>query len=164
MCNDADSNLETSMGNEATTLQLDNESSSGSDENLNSDAMSDTSENLGVSVAGLSSNSCSSSKASKKAKKVRSFDPNWKTTRPLLENTPDGIKCKLCLKYNKDNKFTQGCKNFKTTTLVKHRHHRQALQDEQQRATKMRNKASHLSVKQTTDQLLRSCYEAIPRI
>ena len=144
MCTDADSNLETSMGNEATTLQLDYESSSASDE-----AMSDTSENLGASVAASSpsSNSCSVHKSSKKAKKERTFDPNWQKTRPWLENTPDGMKCNLCLKYNKDNKFTQGCKNFKTTTLVKYRHHRQALQDEQQRATKMRNKASHLSVK-----------------
>ena len=112
MCTDADRNSGTSMGNEATTLKLDNESSSGSDENLNSDAMSDTSENLGVSVDGPSSNSCSSYKASKKAKKERSFDPNWKTTRPWLENTLDGMKCKLCLEYNKDNKFTQGCKKL----------------------------------------------------
>ena len=68
MCTDrdADSNSETSVGNEATTLQLDYESSSASDE-----AMSDTSENLGASVAASSpsSTSCSVHKSSKKAKK-----------------------------------------------------------------------------------------------
>ena len=48
------------------------------------------------------------------------FQESWKQKWPWIKNTESGMFCTLCEKHKKCNKFTTGCKNFRTSTLERH--------------------------------------------
>lgn len=70
--------------------------------------------------------------ASKK-KKSHVFNESWKQHRPwLFLNEKNEMKCKWCIDTGKNNSFTTGNKNYRTSTLERHVDlpaHKQAILD-----------------------------------
>lgn len=68
----------------------------------------------------------------KKAKIDRNFNKDWLTKHSWLEFKDGRMFCGPCTKQKKVNVFTEGCTNFRTTTLDRHLasgDHRQAIKD-----------------------------------
>ena len=69
----------------------------------------------------------SSSQGPSKGKKLSSttsskcFQKEWVKIWPWLEQTAEGMQCRLCIKHKMDNAFTSGkCTNFRTNTMRRH--------------------------------------------
>ena len=54
-------------------------------------------------------------------KRKRTFQPDWKTKFDWIEyDETTGMRCKVCIKYEKNGTFSTGCTNFKIEAIRKH--------------------------------------------
>jgi hypothetical protein len=53
-------------------------------------------------------------------KRKREFLQSWKALYRWLENTDQGMVCKICTKFDKTGTFVTGCKNFKRDSINHH--------------------------------------------
>ena len=61
------------------------------------------------------------SKASSSTSTVRKLRPAWKNVNPWLQYDKEkGMSCSICAKHQKNNAFTKGTTNFRSSTLERH--------------------------------------------
>ena len=59
-------------------------------------------------------------KASSSTSTVRKFRPAWKNVYPWLQYDEEkGMSCSICMKHQKNNAFTQGTNNFRSSMLAR---------------------------------------------
>ena len=65
--------------------------------------------------------------ASNSTSTVRKFRLAWKNVYPWLQYDEEkGMPCSICVRHRKNNAFTKGTNNFRSSTLERHvAHHRQ---------------------------------------
>ena len=60
-------------------------------------------------------------KASSSTSTIRKFHPAWKNVYPWLQYDQEkGMSCSFCVKHQKNNAFTKGTNNFRSSTLERH--------------------------------------------
>ena len=77
----------------------------------------------------------SSATSPKRPKQERHFQKDWQLKWPWIDYKEDqgAMWCKLCVAHKKKNTMTEGCTNFRTTTIERHNKsvdHQRAVQDD----------------------------------
>ena len=69
----------------------------------------------------------------KKQKFEHSFQEKWLEKWPFLRKTEKGMFCQTCINQKKKNTLTEGCTNYRTSTIDRHlvtQDHQDALREE----------------------------------
>ena len=91
------------------------------------DRLDEDSEAEGVSSTSSQPPELQEPTASNSTSTVRKFRLAWKNVYPWLQYDKEkGMSCSICVKHKKNNAFTEGTNNFRSSTLERHvAHHRQ---------------------------------------
>ena len=91
------------------------------------DRLDEDSEVEGVSSTSSQPPELQEPTASNSTSTVRKFRLAWKNVYPWLQYDKEkGMSCSICVKHKKNNAFTEGTNNFRSSTLERHvAHHRQ---------------------------------------
>ena len=91
------------------------------------DRLDEDSEAEGVSSTSSQPPELQEPTASNSTITVRKFRLAWKNVYPWLQYDEEkGMPCSICVRHRKNNTFTKGTNNFRSSTLERHvAHHRQ---------------------------------------
>ena len=91
------------------------------------DRLDEDSEAEGVSSTSSQPPELQEPTASNSTSTVRKFRLAWKNVYPWLQYDEEkDMSCSICVKHKKNNAFTEGTNNFRSSTLERHvAHHRQ---------------------------------------